>query len=467
MRATRSASVLGAWAVGAGLIWGAVATAAEPTPDRSKDKDVIAAGREIFLREWLPKDPRSHGGDGLGPVYNDSSCVACHNAGAPGGAGPASKNIDILSAAQALQPMEPGQGKPARPDVAPLLDIHAGFKATRSVVVHRFGTDPNYEAWRSRTLAGVALIGQVQPGGLPERTLVERRTAATLRDTPSEVKVLEFLLSHSQRNPTALFGIGLIDAIPEKVIARAAQQQDQEVKGRPSRLKDGRIGRFGWKGTTASVEDFVLTACAVEVGLEVPGHSQAVVPQAPRYKAKGNDLTADECAALVAFVRDLPAPVHHEPSSKAEADYLAAGRELFATAGCASCHMARLGDVDGLYSDLLLHDLGPELADLGSYDPSDPDDPDDPSDPEDPGVARSISKAPRGAKRQEWRTPPLWGFRDSAPYLHDGRAASLEQAVAMHGGQGADAARKFAALGSKERLQVEAFLKSLVAPTAH
>src|SRR5579883_1248092 len=62
--------------------------------------DPVALGYEIFNREWLPDDPRSHGGDGLGPVYNDTSCVACHNSGGSGGAGPTSKNIDILNASR-------------------------------------------------------------------------------------------------------------------------------------------------------------------------------------------------------------------------------------------------------------------------------------------------------------------------------------------------------------------------------
>ena len=60
--------------------------------------DPVAIGYDIFHREWLPNDARAHGGDGLGPVYNDTSCVACHNSGGSGGAGPVSKNIDILNA---------------------------------------------------------------------------------------------------------------------------------------------------------------------------------------------------------------------------------------------------------------------------------------------------------------------------------------------------------------------------------
>jgi mono/diheme cytochrome c family protein len=60
--------------------------------------DAVALGKEIFHREWLPGDRRGHGGDGLGPVYNDTSCIACHNSGGAGGGGPNSKNIEILSA---------------------------------------------------------------------------------------------------------------------------------------------------------------------------------------------------------------------------------------------------------------------------------------------------------------------------------------------------------------------------------
>src|SRR5262245_55374149 len=67
---------------------------------------------------------------------------------------------------------------------------------------------------------------------------------------------------------------------------------------------------------------------------------------------------------------------------------------------------------------------------------------------------------------QEWRTPPLWGYRDSAPYLHDGRAEDLEEAVALHGGQAHASARRFFALSAEDRLRVEAFLKSLVAPAS-
>ena len=82
-----------------------------------------------------------------------------------------------------------------------------------------------------------------------------------------------------------------------------------------------------------------------------------------------------------------------------------------------------------------------------------------------PAAPAAIKRPTTGpASRFEWRTPPLWGFRDSGPYLHDGRADTLEQAVALHDGEAAAIAQRFFALGARERRQVEAFLKSLTAP---
>jgi CxxC motif-containing protein (DUF1111 family) len=172
-------------------------------------------------------------------------------------------------------------------------------------------------------------------------------------------------------------------------------------------------------------------------------------------------------------VRSLPAPIERRSTDAAEALQIKAGKAFFTGVGCANCHTPKVGDVAGIYSDLLLHDMGSEMGDDGSYDIGNSSDSSD--EPPMPNVgdvaARGAAapsapgaRTPRGATRQEWRTPPLWGFRDSGPYLHDGRAQTLEQAVAMHGGQGAQSALRFFELSPRERLQVETFLKSLVAP---
>ena len=118
---------------------------------KSEKPDAVAVGYEIFNREWMPNDPRSHGGDGLGPVYNDSSCVACHNSGGSGGAGPVSKNIDILNASRNLAELRLRTSNPSGrqadiPDIGQPADrCPRGFRTSRTVVLHKFGIDPNYD----------------------------------------------------------------------------------------------------------------------------------------------------------------------------------------------------------------------------------------------------------------------------------------------------------------------------------
>jgi CxxC motif-containing protein (DUF1111 family) len=156
------------------------------------------------------------------------------------------------------------------------------------------------------------------------------------------------------------------------------------------------------------------------------------------------DLKQEECDALVAYVGNLPAPTGKSPARLQESKPVSEGRSLFEGAGCATCHQARLGDIDGIYSDLLLHEMGPALSDSGGY----------------YGTSEPNSST-NGVKSQEWRTPPLWGFRDSGPYLHDGRAENLEEAVALHGGEATNSAKRFFKLLPAERLRVQAFLRSL------
>ncbi len=229
-------------------------------------------------------------------------------------------------------------------------------------------------------------------------------------------------------------------------------------------MRDGQIGRFGWKAQVAKLQDFVMTACANELGLEVPGHHQAASPVDNEARVKAlkasqdellrvvasalgtqvparpqatailepdaettkQDLTQNECDALAAYVRSLPAPVALKPSSERDFRAIKEGNRLFTAIGCADCHMPSLGNIRNIYSDLLLHEMGPDLSDPGEY----YDDHDE----------RDSTDSP---KVSEWRTPPLWGFRDSGPYLHDGRAQTLEETVARHGGQARESARRF------------------------
>jgi CxxC motif-containing protein (DUF1111 family) len=312
-------------------------------PARAKgpvSEETLILGRELFARQWVPNDSRSHGGDGLGPVYNERSCLGCHHQGGPGGGAGVDKNIEIISATGDSVPnlgafyafsigfgtagfsyrisnntLGPGSGpKPLNP--AELVPIHPGFRDSPSMVLHRYGPDPDYRAWR----AGV----------------------------PSRHGAIE--VTTSQCNPTPLFGLGLVDAVLDEMLEAAAKRRHAgwpQVKGRVSRLVDGRVGRFGWKAQTATLREFVLSAAAVELGLEVPGRHQASDPRVPPLDPSGLDLSEDECEALTAYIRSLPAPVARAAPGPREAQQVKAGNALFKTIGCAICHVPKLGEVEG------------------------------------------------------------------------------------------------------------------------
>jgi CxxC motif-containing protein (DUF1111 family) len=408
--------------------------------DQQPAQDVVARGAELFATEWLPRQRDAKGGlgDGLGPVYNETSCVACHHQGGPGGAGPTSTNVEILSALALTRGQNPAE-------------FHPGFKTSRSVVLHRFGVDPTYKAWRLRLLGNEKIADMAESVETEIKQVQELVEPVVSRFTRRAVFAATNGLSLSQRNSPPLFGAGLIDALPDSVLLAAEKEKFAdfpEIRGRVNHRKDGQIGRFGWKAETPHLREFVVSACANELGLEVPGHPQAPSPLDPEAQAKGLDLSQEECDALVAFVSSFPAPTRKRPAGSRESAALAEGRSLFESAGCATCHQARLGGIDGIYSDLLLHDMGASLSDAGSY-----------------YGESGPNTATNGVKIQEWRTAPLWGFRDSGPYLHDGRAKNLEEAVALHGGEAEKSAKRFFKLLPDERLRVQAFLRSL-APDA-
>jgi CxxC motif-containing protein (DUF1111 family) len=199
----------------------------------------------------------------------------------------------------------------------------------------------------------------------------------------------------------------------------------------------------------------VLNACAVELGLNVPNHAQAPDPLQPHARNKILDMNIRESEALVAYVASLPRP----PDKDSDNPEVRAGHTLFGEIGCANCHQHTLGSVVGIYSDLLLHDMGESLksgegAGAGYYGSMG-------------GAPVPFAKngppPPPTAfhKDTEWRTPPLWGVAESAPYLHDGRATTLAEAIAQHDGQGKPAAAAFDLLKPAEQRRLIAFLNSL------
>ncbi len=482
------------------VTWSGATAAAEP----DVPEGMLAQGRDLFTREWLPGDPGSHSGDGLGPVYNDTSCAACHNQGGVGGAGSRSKNVDFLAAivtpvegesrfrndeisrmvrqmsalqsqSKGAQPVKP-RAKGEDPDRGPLLKLHRGFRDASSLVLHRFGPGTNYQAWRVGILNPM-MNDILQPafsliGPSIEESAIVFSVDRHLASLPMEHG--HFTLVQSQLNPPPLFGAGLIDKVPDADLEAAAASPDPRffgIQGRVSRLADGRIGRFGWKAEHASLHGFVLTACAVELGLEVPGRHQGIKPDDPDYHSPGLDLSQEECNALAAFIRNLPAPVQRRPATQREMEAIQSGRASFDQIGCAACHRPKLGPIDGIYSDLLLHDMGESLSNSASYSSVLPDPAEEQgplADADFPAGPDAFAGEPQRARlplRREWRTPPLWGLRDSAPYMHDGRAETLEQAIVLHGGQAESVKSRYFRLRPEQRLAMLLFLKSLLAPS--
>jgi CxxC motif-containing protein (DUF1111 family) len=389
------------------------------------DPSVAKSGETLFMHQWTPRDPLANGGDGLGPVFNATSCVACHNQGGVGGGGDLQHNVTTFTVRADTPGENPRQG-----------------------VVHAFAV--SYQE----------SLAQVDPS-LPPVVRPSLQQVVSLAGREKHCLPFPRGVSISQRNTPALFGAKLIDELPERDIIAGERRQwlkagmapteaENVPVGRALRLTDRRVGRFGWKAQTASLADFVQAACANELGLGNPGQAQPRPLGRPDYQAPGLDLTADQCDQLTTFVSSLARPMERLPQSASAAEDAGAGKKLFAKTGCAECHTPKLGAVDGIYSDLLLHRMGPDLVGGGAYNEPPPETP-----------AFKPGEAPRA---DEWRTPPLWGVADSAPYMHDGRAATLEEAIRLHGGQGAGAAQRFAKLTPSEKTQMIAFLNTLRAP---
>ena len=421
----------------------------------------VSLGRELFLHRWTPGDSHSRDGDGLGPMFNERSCVACHSQGGIGGAGLEKHNVEVISISKSA--VQQRQSNPAA--------VHPGLALNSSVVLHRSSLADGYDIWRSVRL-GESRDSRTQTQILQRQCLPTSTPIPTLRKFDSQTPVEEVFASLqvnqscdirttavSEVNPPSLFGMGLIDALPNRafeIAVRRSGERFAQTQGRIARLPDGRIGRFGWKASKATLAEFTSQACAVELGLEVPTHPQVNDPRNMNAVAKGLDLNKYDCDSLTAFVHHLPRPEQQtiQQMDRAQRE----GQRLFANIGCADCHQPNMGKIVGIYSDLLLHNMS-AIGSAGGYGTT---------------IRKLESKSDKLAKRgrrpaievaeAEWRTPPLWGCADSAPYWHDGRAPTLQVAIALHGGQARASAQKFKELSTEAQGNLLAFLQTMHAP---
>ena len=361
---------------------------------------------------------------GLGPIFNDVSCVACHSSGGVGGAS--------------------------------------------NVFVTRFGRATN----------GVYDPLESLGGSLLQRNAIAPEAREIV---PREANVI------ARRQTTALFGLGLIEAIPEATILRNAAQQSQgghgrrpaqnnrpPSKGRPDGPPTGnppgyemgsgisgraamitdvvsgaqRIGRFGWKGQQASILGFAADAYLNEMGITNRFFPHENAPNGDYERLAAFDIVKDiedeadpstgkaDIDAAADFMRFLAPPPKLPLTPAANA-----GRQLFENIQCATCHTPMMMTGPNpvralerkevwLFSDLLLHDMGT----LGD------------------GIMQSAASA------TEFRTPPLWGLRVSGPYLHDGRATTVDQAILMHEGEAKNSRDRYQQLTPEQRQQILEFL---------
>lgn len=357
----------------------------DPLPGLSADeRRRFRAGRDVFERTFTPET-------GLGPLFNARSCAECHLDPATGG-------------------------------VSDVVEIHA------SATLDSSACDLLAE------LGGPVYQQRVTPAlrdalGIDHEPIPSRATGTAQRTTPD------------------VFGFGLLDAVPDSVLLALADPDDADgdgISGRVGRFLDGRIGRFGRKALVPTLAEFNEGALPIEQGITVPAMpdegtigGQPIPPGVDPLPEP--EVDAVVVAALDDFVRLLAPPTPTAPGAK-----LRRGEEIFTAVGCAACHVPtlRTGDSDiaalanrevHAYTDLLLHDMGPDLADICFG----------------------------AASESEFRTEPLMGLRFSRRFLHDGRAATIEEAILLHGGEAAAARATFSGLSPEEREALLEFLENL------
>ncbi|HWA90128.1 MAG TPA: di-heme oxidoredictase family protein [Rhizomicrobium sp.] len=353
-----------------------------------------ATGWALFRRPWISDPSSLVAGGGVGPLYDARACSSCH---AGGGAGAVSQ-----SALGNGMIVRVGRGD-ASGDAVYGHQLQAlalpGFEPEADVAFH----------WRETNgLRAPALdIARYYYGAPADGTHL------ALRRAPS------------------LFGIGLLDSIPDSEILSG--------RGKPAWIAGAggtrALGRWGWKAAVPQLPSQVEIAFQRDFGIGTAGQPGAYGECTPAEtlcrNAPGKDVELpDEFRDdIVAFLKMLRAPDAQNRASP--------GFAAFRSAGCMACHATPKGGNGKpvpAYTDLLLHDLGPGLDD---------------------GIAEGA------AKSSEWRTAPLWDVSANLKQgglLHDGRARSIAEAVRWHGGEASQARDAFNALSPNKRKLLEAFL---------
>ncbi len=348
------------------------------------------------LRSFSTTETRD---DGLGPVFNGTSCAECHKAGAIGGA---AMEVSIAR-------------------------------------VTRIGGMRNGKYTDLAELGGPVMQA---------RSLREFDTSCPV---PGEVAPREADYV-SLRSTTPLFGAGLIEAIPATtILARTGQTDPDGVHGVVNMVfnpETGQteVGRFGWKAQHSSLHLFAGDAYLNEMGVTNKSFPNDNLPQGRPIPAGWGPTVSPEdtdgdVETFTSFMRLLAPPNRRLPVTP----LAQSGEQVFNAIRCSACHVPQMrtgpsdvaalsGQLVNLYSDLLLHQMGRNLAD---------------------GIQQGQ------AKGDQFRTAPLWGLSRRSFFLHDGRALTIQDAVAAHGGEANAARDRFFRLREPDRQALMTFLTSL------
>ena len=354
----------------------------------TSDSARFVAGRKAFNRVFTADE-------GLGPAFNENQCSACHTVPAIGGT--------------------------------------TGFERI-------------VKATHYRGPGACDLL--ISEGGENVRTKVTARLKArgvTNESIPPDATETGRFL------PPFLFGLGLVEAIPDETILARADPDDRDgdgISGRAARGLDGRLTRFGQKADIATVEEFTRGALRLEMGLTSRASDHDVYNGAPVAtgvdSAPEPEVDSATVHLLTDFVRYLAPLAAEAPHSRAHADSIERGRQLMDQLRCTRCHTPAMqtGATENpalshktvrLYSDLLLHDMGPRLANVCT----------------------------RDASPREMRTAALMGIGRRQFYLHDGRANDLRDAILAHGGEAQASRDAFARVPWLVQEYIVIFLRSL------
>ena len=413
-----------------------------PAPNLTNpERRIFEVGDSFFTRNWVTAPASTEARDGLGPTFNAQSCSSCHTL--DGRAQPPA-NAD-----------DPERGLLFR------LSIPGVDPATGAPL-----PDPSYGGQlQDRSILSVPAEGRFVidyrevPGsygdGAPYTLLQPEYSFGDLEFGPMHPWVMV-----SPRIAPSVFGMGLLEAIPEADILGRADPDDavgDGVSGRVNMVWDVRgqrtaLGRFGWKANVPTVEQQIAGAFHGDIGITSPlfdeencPPGQTVCQSAPNGGAP--EIGEERLAKVVFYNQTLAVPAMRDVDNP----QVRQGAGLFLNAGCAACHTpihttgnhpvpALTGQVIFPYTDLLLHDMGEGLAD---------------------------GRPDFLADGQEWRTPPLWGLglienvNNHTRLLHDGRARTIAEAILWHHGEGFSAREEFRMMSLEAREALLRFLESL------